>query len=83
MNRSTDAAIRAGCKATRFHCSDALLILHKLAGKRLDPKAVEAFTAVFERGEVRVPRKVAAQPVAVIPEPEPRDIAAALETTRI
>src|SRR5437588_6214024 len=32
---------------------DALQILHKLAGKRLDEKAVAAFTAVFERGEVR------------------------------
>ena len=63
--------------------ADALQILQKLAGKRLDPEAVAAFITVFERGEIRIPRKVPAAPVAVEPEPNPRDIAAALETTRI
>ena len=70
---------------------DALQILHKLAGKRLDPKAVEAFTAVFERGEIRVPRKVTvATPVAspspvtaVISAPDADNIAAAVEASRI
>jgi len=59
--------------------ADALQILHKLAGKRLDPKAVAAFTAVFERGEIRVPRKVNVPSVAA----DPRDVTATLETTRI
>ncbi len=70
---------------------DALQILHKLAGKRLDPKAVEAFTAVFERGEIRVPRKVTvATPVAspspvaaAISAPDADNIAAAVEASRI
>jgi HD-GYP domain-containing protein (c-di-GMP phosphodiesterase class II) len=61
---------------------DALQILHKLKGKRLDEKAVDAFTAVFERGEIRVPRKVVIPPIAIV-EPAPDDVAATLETTRI
>jgi len=35
---------------------EALRIIHSLAGKRLDPNAVAALTAVFERGEIRVHR---------------------------
>jgi len=73
---------------------DALQILHKLAGKRLDEKAVAAFTAVFERGEVRVPRKLPFMAPPMVPDPvestvaapiDPKDsdVAAALETTRI
>ena len=63
--------------------ADALQILKKLAGKRLDPKAVEAFTAIFERGEIRVPRKVPAMAPPMVPDPKERDITDALETTRI
>ena len=70
---------------------DALNILHKLVGKRLDPKAVTAFTAVFERGEIRVPRKltVAApvaspSPVAVEASlPDADNLAAVVEAARI
>ena len=67
---------------------DALAILHKLAGKRLDEKAVAAFTAVFERGEIRVPRKVPAMAPPMVPDPKEHetkepDIASVLETTRI
>jgi len=65
---------------------DALQILHKLAGKRLDEKAVAAFTAVFERGEIRVPRKLPFLSPPMVPDPkEPKenDVAASLETTRI
>ena len=62
---------------------DALQILRKLAGKRLDPKAVEAFTAIFERGEIRVPRRTPATTPPMVPDPKERDIATALETTRI
>ena len=65
---------------------DALAILHRLAGQRLDAKAVAAFTAVFERGEIRVPRKVAAQAASIVPDPNLRDIETvetAIETSRI
>jgi len=43
----------------------ALEIIHSLSGKRLDPAAVAAITALFERGEVPVDRPVS----AVTPEP--------------
>jgi HD-GYP domain-containing protein (c-di-GMP phosphodiesterase class II) len=33
---------------------DALRIIHSLSGKRLDPTAVAALTAIYERGEIRV-----------------------------
>jgi HD-GYP domain-containing protein (c-di-GMP phosphodiesterase class II) len=38
---------------------DALRIIHSISGKRLDPKPVAALQAIYERGEIRVP-KVAA-----------------------
>jgi HD-GYP domain-containing protein (c-di-GMP phosphodiesterase class II) len=44
---------------------EALRIIHNLAGKRLDPKAVDAITAVYGRGEIRIQRltvRTAAQP---------------------
>ena len=37
---------------------DALRIIHSIAGKRLDPKAVTALDAIYQRGEIRVPRTV-------------------------
>ena len=36
-------------------CNDALRIIHSLSGKRLDPDAVAALDAVFQRGEIQVP----------------------------
>jgi len=39
-------------------CDDALRIIHSISGKRLDPKAVAALQAIYERGEIRVPRTV-------------------------
>jgi putative nucleotidyltransferase with HDIG domain len=33
---------------------EALKIIHSLSGKRLDPAAVTAFTAIYERGEIRI-----------------------------
>ena len=39
-------------------CDDALRIIHSIAGKRLDPTAVAALQAIYERGEIRVPRTV-------------------------
>jgi HD-GYP domain-containing protein (c-di-GMP phosphodiesterase class II) len=39
-----------------YEPKEALKIIHSLAGKRLDPQAVAAITAVYERGEIRVQR---------------------------
>jgi len=44
-----------------YEPTEALRIIHNLAGKRLDPEAVAALTAVYERGEIRVKRLVRAQ----------------------
>jgi HD-GYP domain-containing protein (c-di-GMP phosphodiesterase class II) len=41
---------------------DALRIIQNLAGKRLDPAAVAALMAVYERGEIRVQRVVVVRP---------------------
>ena len=41
---------------------EALRIIHSLSGKRLDPTAVTALTAIYERGEIQV-----VQPVPVAP----------------
>jgi HD-GYP domain-containing protein (c-di-GMP phosphodiesterase class II) len=38
---------------------EALRIIHSLSGKRLDPTAVAALTAIYERGEIRVQRPAA------------------------
>ena len=50
---------------------EALRIIHNLAGKRLDPAAVAALTAVFERGEIRIQRVAAAVADPVTPAPAP------------
>ncbi len=39
-------------------CEDALRIIHSISGKRLDPAAVAALQAIYQRGEIRVPRTV-------------------------
>jgi HD-GYP domain-containing protein (c-di-GMP phosphodiesterase class II) len=39
-------------------CDDALRIIHSISGKRLDPTAVAALQAIYQRGEIRVPRTV-------------------------
>jgi len=44
---------------------DALRIIHSLSGKRLDPTAVAALTTIYERGEIRVPRRVPLTPPAL------------------
>ena len=44
-----------------YEPTEALRIIHNLAGKRLDPKCVAAITAVYERGEIRIQRLVRAQ----------------------
>ena len=50
-----------------YEPKEALRIIHNLAGKRLDPQAVAALTAVYDRGEIRVRRLVRTQ----APEPAP------------
>lgn len=51
-----------------YEPKEALKIIHSLAGKRLDPQAVAAITAVYERGEIRIQRL---RTVAVHPAPAP------------
>lgn len=43
----------------------ALKIIQSLSGKRLDPKAVAALQAIYDRGEIRVPRRAKA-PAAIV-----------------
>jgi HD-GYP domain-containing protein (c-di-GMP phosphodiesterase class II) len=57
-----------------YEPKEALRIIHNLAGKRLDPKAVDAITAVYERGEIRIQRLVRTQlptPQPAVPTPAP------------
>jgi HD-GYP domain-containing protein (c-di-GMP phosphodiesterase class II) len=50
----------------------ALQVIHNLSGKRLDPVAVAALDAIFQRGEISVP-----QPFKPIDVPENTDLVAA------
>jgi HD-GYP domain-containing protein (c-di-GMP phosphodiesterase class II) len=43
----------------------ALQIIKNLAGKRLDPEAVAALLAVYERGEIRIQRFTIKRPIAM------------------
>jgi HD-GYP domain-containing protein (c-di-GMP phosphodiesterase class II) len=45
----------------------ALEIIKNIAGKRLDPEAVNALLAVYERGEIRIQRFTIKRPVANAP----------------
>jgi HD-GYP domain-containing protein (c-di-GMP phosphodiesterase class II) len=45
----------------------ALEIIRNIAGKRLDPKAVDALMAVYERGEIRIQRFTIKRPVSSAP----------------
>ncbi len=42
---------------------DALRIIQKLSGQRLDPNAVTALMAVFYRGDIRIPKPITPIPV--------------------
>jgi HD-GYP domain-containing protein (c-di-GMP phosphodiesterase class II) len=46
---------------------EALRIIHNLSGKRLDPAAVAALTAIYQRGEIRIPRSSAPAPATSAP----------------
>jgi HD-GYP domain-containing protein (c-di-GMP phosphodiesterase class II) len=41
---------------------DALKIIHNLSGKRLDPTAASAITAIYYRGDIRITRQTAPAP---------------------
>ena len=70
----------------------ALKIIHSLAGKRLDPDAVAALTAIYNRGEIRIHRPsvpVVSTEIALAAPRKPEasrettaDTAVAVETTR-
>jgi putative nucleotidyltransferase with HDIG domain len=58
---------------------EALTIIHNLSGKRLDPTAVAAITAIYERGEIRIPRQTVPSPIPAtptVPVPTPTPTAA-------
>jgi putative nucleotidyltransferase with HDIG domain len=46
---------------------EALRIIHNLSGKRLDPAAVAALTAIYQRGDIRLPRPSAPAPATSAP----------------
>ncbi|HET9308221.1 MAG TPA: HD domain-containing phosphohydrolase [Candidatus Sulfotelmatobacter sp.] len=58
----------------------ALQIIKGLAGKRLDPAAVQALLAVYERGEIRIQRFTIKRPVAAPPAEAAKAVAAAQAT---
>jgi HD-GYP domain-containing protein (c-di-GMP phosphodiesterase class II) len=69
----------------------ALQIIKTLAGKRLDPAAVDALLSVYERGEIKIQRFTIKRPV-LTPQPQPQappvaaaapQEAAPLERTRV
>jgi HD-GYP domain-containing protein (c-di-GMP phosphodiesterase class II) len=60
----------------------ALQIIRNLAGKRLDPEAVEALLAVYGRGEIKIQRFTIKRPIAPPPtEAHPVATAAAAATS--
>ena len=54
---------------------EAMRIIRNLSGQRLDPTAVNALLAVFQRGEIRIQKQltetIAAEPVVTVPMPPP------------
>lgn len=54
----------------------ALQIIKNLAGKRLDPAAVAALLAVYERGEIKIQRFTIKRPI-LQPQPQPQSPAVA------
>ena len=59
----------------------ALQIIRNLAGKRLDPTAVAALLAVYERGEIRIQRFALKRPVASVPAAEETPATAAAKSS--
>lgn len=69
----------------RAHTPDeALQIIKNLAGKRLDPAAVNALLAVYERGEIKIQRFTIKRPIIqpqAQPQPQPQQAAMAAAAT--
>ncbi len=65
---------------------EALRIIQNVSGKRLDPKAVAALLAVFERGEIRIQKRltqtIALESTALVPVPFDPGDPLTVETTR-
>jgi hypothetical protein len=62
--------------------NEALRIIHSLSGKRLDPKAVFALDAVYQRGEIRIQRQAPPPPIPTPAEtPAPLEAAAAVQSS--
>jgi HD-GYP domain-containing protein (c-di-GMP phosphodiesterase class II) len=55
----------------------ALQIIKNLAGKRLDPQAVEALLAVYESGEIKIQRFTIKRPIAPQPSGTPTTVVTA------
>lgn len=58
----------------------ALQIIRNLAGKRLDPKAVEALLAVYARGDIKIQRFTIKRPIAPPPTEAPAIAAVGVTT---
>jgi len=66
-----------------YEVNEALRIIHSLSGKRLDPKAVFALDAVYQRGEIRIQRQAPPAPASPPDESQvPVEAVAAIQTTR-
>lgn len=65
-----------------YEVNEALRIIHSLSGKRLDPKAVFALDAVYQRGEIRIQRQAPPAPIPTpVETPAPLEAAAAVQTS--
>jgi putative nucleotidyltransferase with HDIG domain len=65
-----------------YEVNEALRIIHSLSGKRLDPKAVFALDAVYQRGEIRIQRQAPPSPIPTpVETPAPLEAAAAVQTS--
>jgi len=62
---------------------DALKIIHNLSGKRLDPTAVAAITAIYGRGEIRIPRQVAPPPTITVAAAVPVPVTAKIPVSAV
>ncbi len=66
----------------RAHTAEETLqIIKNLAGKRLDPKAVEALLAICARGEIKIQRFTIKRPISQAPTGAPAVAAAAVATS--
>jgi HD-GYP domain-containing protein (c-di-GMP phosphodiesterase class II) len=62
--------------------AQALQIIQNLAGKRLDPTAVQALLAVYARGDIKIQRFTIKRPISTPPAEAPAVAAAAASATQ-